>query len=78
MSPCYAAQFSPAITVICDQRCVRVEPELRAAIRSVGVRVSRLTAVVRVEMEAIGSHSQNRRHRRHAVATEVPAKSYPS
>ena len=30
-----------AIPVICDQRYVRVEPELRAAILSVGVRVSR-------------------------------------
>jgi len=39
------SQFSPAITVICDQRRVRVEPELGAAILSVGVRVSRLNAV---------------------------------
>lgn len=42
------------------------------------VHVSRLTAVVRVEIEAIRSHSQNRRHRRHSVATEAADKSYPS
>ena len=48
-----AAQLFPAITLICDLRCVRVEPELGAAILSVAVRVSRLTTVVRVEIEAI-------------------------
>jgi hypothetical protein len=35
-----AARFSPAITVICDQRRGLAEPELRAAILSVGGRVS--------------------------------------
>lgn len=40
----------------CDllRACVRVEPELRATILSVGMCVPRLTAVVGVEIEAIG------------------------
>lgn len=71
-----AAQFSSAVAVIRDQRCVRIKPELRAAILPICVRVSRLTAVVRVEIEAIRSHSQNRWHRRHSIATEAADKSY--
>ena len=54
-----SAQLSkPEINVIRDGRAFRVEPELRAAILSVVVRVPRLAEVVRLEIEAIRSHSQ--------------------
>src|SRR5437879_209094 len=51
------AQFLTTVAAICDQRCVRIQPELCAEILAVNMHMSRLRTIVRIKIQAVRSGS---------------------